>query len=29
VTGKTLVYEPIPPWVTGIGLVELQSGDVS
>jgi protocatechuate 4,5-dioxygenase beta chain len=28
VTGKTLVYEPIPPWVTGIGLVELQSGGV-
>jgi protocatechuate 4,5-dioxygenase beta chain len=26
VTGKTLVYEPIPGWVTGIGLVELQSG---
>jgi hypothetical protein len=26
VMGKTLVYEPIPPWVTGIGLVELQSG---
>jgi len=24
VTGRTLVYEPIPPWVTGIGLVELQ-----